>query len=94
MEILATNYDYSAYALGGILLLLALFAFIAAFAAFDAHIFALAVLLLIASIVWIFVIGEEVTYDAIVTDWNEVIEQGYEIVEQNGEIVTLRKVSE
>lgn len=94
MEILATNYDYSAYALGGVFLLLALFAFIAAFAAFDAHIFALAVLLLMASIVWIFVIGEEVTYDAIVTDWNEVIEQGYEIVEQNGEIVTLRKVSE
>lgn len=32
--------------------------------------------------------------EAIVTDWNEVYEQGYEVVEQNGKIVTLRKVDD
>ena len=41
--------------------------------------------------VW-YVGGEDVTYDAIVTDWNEVYEQGYEVVEAKGKIVTLRKV--
>lgn len=35
-----------------------------------------------------------VTYDAIITDWNAVYEQGYEVVESNGKIVTLQKVSE
>lgn len=35
-----------------------------------------------------------VTYDAIITDWNAVYEQGYEVVETNGKIVTLRKVDE
>lgn len=35
-----------------------------------------------------------VTYTAIVTDWNEVYEQGYEIIETNGKIVTLRKVGD
>ena len=34
------------------------------------------------------------TYDAIITDWNEVYEQGYEVIETNGKIVTLRKVDE
>jgi len=38
--------------------------------------------------------GTYEAYDAIVTDWNEVYEQGYEIVETNGKIVTLRKVDE
>lgn len=35
-----------------------------------------------------------VTYDAIITDWNVVYDQGYEVVETNGKIVTLRKVDE
>lgn len=35
-----------------------------------------------------------VTYDAIITDWNDVHDQGYEVVEQNGKIVTLRKVGD
>lgn len=33
-------------------------------------------------------------YDAIVTDWNAVYDQGYEIVEQNGKIITLRKAGD
>lgn len=33
-------------------------------------------------------------YDVIVTDWNVVHDQGYEVVEQNGKIVTLRKVGD
>ena len=33
-------------------------------------------------------------YDAIITDWNEVYSQGYEVVGTNGKIVTLRKVDE
>ena len=33
-------------------------------------------------------------YDAIITDWNAVYEQGYEVVETNGKVVTLRKVDE
>lgn len=33
-----------------------------------------------------------VSYDAIVTDYNEVYENGYEVIEQNGDITTLRKV--
>lgn len=32
-----------------------------------------------------------VTYDAIVTDWNEVYDNGYKVVETNGDIVTLAK---
>lgn len=38
--------------------------------------------------------GGTVTYDAIVTDWNAVYEQGYEVVKTNGKIVTLRKVGD
>lgn len=33
-------------------------------------------------------------YDVIVTDWNAVYDQGYEVVEQKGKIVTLRKVGD
>lgn len=32
-----------------------------------------------------------VTYDAIITDWNEVYDNGYKVVETNGDIVTLTK---
>lgn len=43
-------------------------------------------------LVWL--IPPETRYDAIITDWNVVHEQGYEVVETNGKIVTLRKVGE
>lgn len=39
-------------------------------------------------------IDTTIYYDAIVTDWNAVYDQGYEVVEQNGKIVTLRKVGD
>lgn len=41
-----------------------------------------------------FGVGEITYYDATVTDWNVVHDQGYEVVEQNGKIVTLRKVGD
>ncbi|MFD2704665.1 hypothetical protein [Salibacterium lacus] len=36
----------------------------------------------------------ETRYEAIVDDYNEVYEQGYEIVDQRGEITIIRKVGE
>lgn len=35
--------------------------------------------------------GPEVTYDATITDFNEVYEQGYEIVEQRGKIFVIKE---
>jgi hypothetical protein len=35
--------------------------------------------------------GAEVHYKAIVTDYNEVYDKGYEIIDQEGKIITLKK---
>ncbi|MDF1511098.1 MULTISPECIES: hypothetical protein [Bacillaceae] len=35
--------------------------------------------------------GPDVTYKALITDFNEVYEQGYEIVDQDGKIYTIRE---
>lgn len=43
---------------------------------------------------WIAETGPNVKYEAIVNDYNEVYEQGYEIVDQRGEITIIRKVGE
>lgn len=48
----------------------------------------------VIGILSIFTDPATVTYDAIVTDWNEVYSQGYEVVETNDKIVTLRKVGD
>lgn len=50
--------------------------------------------LCMSALAWVWQDPTYVTYTAVVTDWNEVYEQGYEIIETKGKIVTLRKVGE
>lgn len=52
------------------------------------------VLLALSFLVFVWADPQYVTYDAIITDWNVVHDQGYEVIEQNGKIVTLRKVGD
>lgn len=94
MEILATNTDYFGMVLGGFAAVITILVLI--FAISEKEWGALWYALAIGSFsaVMIFGIGIEVTYDAIITDFNEVYEQGYEIVSQKGKIVTLRKVGD
>lgn len=47
-----------------------------------------------AFVLMIFCADVNIYYDATVTDWNAVYDQGYEVVEQNGKIVTLRMVGD
>jgi hypothetical protein len=94
MEILATNTDYFPIILGGITTVITVF--ILAIILWTKEWGALwyAVVFGGFSALLIFVVGIEVTYEAVVTDFNEVYEQGYEIISQNGKIVTLRKVGD
>lgn len=53
-----------------------------------------AMALCISALAWVWEDPTYVTYTAVVTDWNEVYEQGYEVIETNGKIVTIRKVGD
>lgn len=99
MEILAVNETYAAT-----IFLTALLGFmfvVTVAVTFDKYkprwervLAAVASVLLFLAIFGIWTDPLYVTYDAIITDWNAVYEQGYEVVETNGKIVTLRKVDE
>lgn len=94
MEILATNTDYFGVVFGGLVALATVF--IIVMAIWTKEWGALWVALLIGSFsgAMILGIGIEVTYDAVITDFNEVYDQGYEIISQKGKLVTLRKVGD
>ena len=94
MEILATNTNYFGIVFGGIIAVIALLVLIAAVWTKEWGALWPALLFSAISAAMIFGVGVEVTYDAVVTDFNEVYEQGYEIMSQNGKIVTLRKVGD
>lgn len=98
MEILTTSTSYGAAILltiifGAILLV----AIVKIFTEKEVLLNVLSGIIGVLAISFLFLIWSDpayVTYDAIVTDWNEVYEQGYEVVETNGKIVTLRKVGD
>lgn len=94
MEILATNTDYFGVVFGGLAALATVVIIVATLITKEWG--ALWVALLIGSFsgAFIFGIGIEVTYDAVITDFNEVYDQGYEIISQKGKIVTLRKAGD
>ena len=94
MEILATNTNYFGVVFGGIIAVIALLVLIAAVCTREWGALWGALLFTVFSAAMVFVVGIEVTYDAVITDFNEVYEQGYEIISQNGKIVTLRKVGD
>ena len=48
-------------------------------------------LIIVTSLVITFKEGVRITYDVKVSDWNEVYDQGYVIVKQKGEIVTVEQ---
>ena len=94
MEILATHTDIGAKIVVLIIFeLMALGLWVIAFESDDALAFMGATL---ATAFVLIGIGVDATtyYDAIITDWNVVHDQGYEVVETNGKIVTLRKVGD
>lgn len=99
MEILATNTSYATAIF--LTIVLGLICAVTLAVTFDKYKprleRALAGMVSVPLLLTIFTIGIDpayVTYDAIITDWNEVYEQDYEVVETNGQIVTLRKVGE
>ena len=99
MEILATNVSYAAAIF--LTIVLGLICAVTLAVTFDKYKprleRALAGMASVPLSLTIFAIGPNptyVTYDAIITDWNEVYEQGYEVIETNGKIVTLRKVGD
>lgn len=94
MEILATNTNYFGVVFGGIIAVIALLVLITAVWTKEWGALWGALLFAAFSALMIFVVGIEVTYDAVITDFNEAYEQGYEIISQNGKIVTLRKVGD
>ena len=96
MEILAVNesYGFSIY-LTAIASLIGVLAFIALLDNVNSKVERLLagiiVVIVALGITGIWSDPAYVTYDAIVTDWNEVHDNGYKVVETNGEIVTLTK---
>ena len=94
MEILATNTNYFGVVFGGIIAVIALIVLIAAVCTREWGSLWGALAFSAFSALMIFGVGIEVTYEAVITDFNEVYEQGYEIISQNGKIVTLRKVGD
>lgn len=99
MEILATNVSYAGAI--WITVFFGLIAVVALIAAndkdqdgFQRALGSVAGTIAILMVLSAWTAPKEVTYDAIITDWNAVYEQGYEVVETNGKIVTLRKVDE
>lgn len=99
MEILATNVSYAGGVFFGILFSAVLIYALWGVFAKDSEI-PIRILSVCLAAVALFGVIKVVdspsvtTYDAIITDWNEVYEQGYEVIETNGQIVTLRKVDE
>lgn len=94
MEILATNTDYFAMVIGGFAAVIAVFIIAVAIWVKEIHAIWYALLFAAFSGLFIFGVGVEVTYDAVITDFNEVYDQGYEIISQKGKLVTLRKVGD
>jgi len=94
MEIIATHTDIAAKVvilvfIGLITLLLWLYAWLEE----DSTSFVGAIIVTLVFFA-LFSLDTTIFYDVIVTDWNAVYDQGYEVVEQNGKIVTLRKVGD
>lgn len=99
MEILSTDVSYAAAALLSIVFGIVLIVGIKGVFEKGVHVVprilsGIIVLLALGFLFFVWSDPQYVTYDAIVTDWNEVHSQGYEVVGQNGKIVTLRKVDE
>lgn len=99
MEILATNISYAAAIF--ITIIFGIISLVGIAGTFEkgestvSRVLAGVIALLgIGMLIFVWSDPQYVTYDAIVTDWNEVYLQGYEVVEQNGKIVTLRKVGD
>lgn len=97
MEILATHTDITAKVIVCIILtIIALFFILGAIGGYMSREPINATLMLLVGLVFLALWFAPVTtyYDVTVTDWNVVYDQGYEVVEQNGKIVTLRKVGD
>lgn len=94
MEILATNVDSSATVFAILCVIVA--AIITAITVVVKRLGPLIYVvffIFLASILY-FGVGTVTTYDALITDYNEVYEQGYEVITSKGKLVTLRKVGE
>lgn len=99
MEILATNTTYGpviiiTIILGVILSVLIAVIFDRAKGVGERVLAGAFAIVAVALLITVWLDPAYVTYDAIITDWNVVHEQGYEVIETNGKIVTLRKVDE
>lgn len=96
MEILATYENYSlGITMGALFILIAIIGAIIGVSKNGSLLIGAIVTILAIGGIFLVVNDPSITYyNAIVTDWNEVYEQGYEVVEQNGKTVTLRKVGE
>lgn len=106
MKILAENIHWGTYysitTIASILCLLTLFMTVAllieavkdksAELAFGSVLYFAITVLIAVMLSFELVAGPTISYEAIVTDYNEVYENGYEVIEQNGDITTLRKV--
>lgn len=96
MEILNTIDGGTDYILLGIGVLIALFGFLVLCAGFSANEWLGVLVGIIFVIAGLYGAYESIDYkpdqiEAIVTDYNEVYERGYEVVEQRGDITVLQK---